>query len=98
MIRASVSEAKARLSALLRRVQAGHEVVITDRGVPVARLSPIRTAALSPPAAALVARGVVSPPRAPVTRRRLRELPRPPKAPVGVSLLSALLAEREESR
>ena len=39
--KASVSEAKNRLSALLDRVRHGHTIVIEDRGVPVARLEPI---------------------------------------------------------
>jgi len=36
-----VRELKARLSAYLRRVQAGDTVVITDHGRPIARLVPI---------------------------------------------------------
>jgi len=36
--RASISEAKAKLSSLLDRVKAGEEVIITDRGKPVARI------------------------------------------------------------
>ncbi len=39
--RTGVREAKARLSKLLRDVQRGREWVITERGSPVARLSPI---------------------------------------------------------
>jgi len=39
----SISEAKARWSRLLRRVAAGEEVTITNRGVSVARLVPIST-------------------------------------------------------
>lgn len=39
----SISEAKNRLSALLDQVKAGEAVVITDRGVPVARLEPVTT-------------------------------------------------------
>ena len=38
MDRYSVAEAKAHLSELLDRVEAGEDVVITRRGVPVARL------------------------------------------------------------
>lgn len=38
----SVSELKARLSEHLRRVRAGEELLITDRGNPVARLVPVR--------------------------------------------------------
>ncbi len=36
----SVADAKARLSEILDRVEAGEEVVITRRGKPVARLTP----------------------------------------------------------
>ncbi len=43
MTRASISETKAKLSALLDRVKAGEEVTITDRGVPVARIVPLPT-------------------------------------------------------
>jgi prevent-host-death family protein len=41
MTTASISEAKAKLSALLERVKAGEEVTITDRGTPVARIVPV---------------------------------------------------------
>jgi prevent-host-death family protein len=41
MATASISETKAKLSALLDRVKAGEDVTITDRGVPVARIVPI---------------------------------------------------------
>jgi prevent-host-death family protein len=38
----SVAQAKARLSEILARVESGEEVVITRRGIPVARLCPER--------------------------------------------------------
>ena len=38
---AAVSELKARLSEYLSQVKAGMEVLITDRGKPVARLGPV---------------------------------------------------------
>lgn len=41
-----VREAKARLSRLLREAQQGREWVITDRGTPVARLTPVSAADL----------------------------------------------------
>jgi prevent-host-death family protein len=44
MTTASISEAKARLSALLDRVKAGETVTITDRGVPVAQIVPLNGA------------------------------------------------------
>ncbi|MEI4273697.1 type II toxin-antitoxin system prevent-host-death family antitoxin [Klenkia sp. LSe6-5] len=40
--RVSVYEAKAQLSALLTRVEAGEEIVISRHGKPIARLSPER--------------------------------------------------------
>ncbi|MFN8618787.1 MAG: type II toxin-antitoxin system prevent-host-death family antitoxin [Dehalococcoidia bacterium] len=39
----SIREAKARLHELVRRAQAGEEVVLTRRGVPVVRLEPDST-------------------------------------------------------
>ena len=41
MTTASISEAKAKLSALLDRVKAGESITITDRGVPVAQIVPL---------------------------------------------------------
>jgi len=38
---ASITEAKNGLSALLEMVKAGDDVVITERGVPIARLVPV---------------------------------------------------------
>jgi prevent-host-death family protein len=42
MTNVSISELKARLSAFLDIVRQGEDVVVTDRGRPVARLTPIR--------------------------------------------------------
>jgi prevent-host-death family protein len=41
-MRVNIFEAKNRLSQLIRCVQAGEEVVIANRGAPVARLVPAR--------------------------------------------------------
>lgn len=43
MKRVSVSELKARLSRYLSMVKAGEEVLITERGKPVAHLTPLRS-------------------------------------------------------
>lgn len=37
----SISELKARLSAYLDAVRAGEEVLVTDRGRPIARIAPV---------------------------------------------------------
>jgi prevent-host-death family protein len=44
MTQVNTHEAKTRLSRLLRRVAAGEEITIANRGVPVARLVPIPAA------------------------------------------------------
>ena len=46
----NVLDAKTRLSELIRRAQAGEEVIIANRGLAVARLAPIRSSesALAP--------------------------------------------------
>lgn len=44
MKRAGIREARQNLSALIAEVQRGHEITITDRGRPVARLVPPRAA------------------------------------------------------
>lgn len=93
---ASVSAAKNNLSALLQAVRAGQTVVITDRGVPVARLEPVATS--GPGSAgleALVRSGIVGPARRPLSAEALKRLDRP-ALPAGVSAASALIAEREE--
>jgi prevent-host-death family protein len=81
--RASISEAKNGLSALLDRVRQGQTVVIEDRGVPVARLEGLaggpmpegrlarleREGIVTPPTAALPASFFSSPPPRPRHRR-----------------------------
>jgi prevent-host-death family protein len=47
MKRATITEAKNGLSALIDQVKAGESVLITDRGVPVARLEPATVASAS---------------------------------------------------
>jgi prevent-host-death family protein len=39
---AAISEFKARLSEFMGRVKAGEEIVVTERGKPVARVIPVR--------------------------------------------------------
>ena len=62
MIVAGIRETKARLSSYLAAVRAGEEVLITDRGRPVARIirEPARTASLTEQLAGLAAAGIVT--------------------------------------
>ncbi len=45
---AGIAELKARLSEYLLRVKAGEEVLVTDRGRPVARLVPVSAGGMGP--------------------------------------------------
>ncbi|WP_152815591.1 type II toxin-antitoxin system Phd/YefM family antitoxin [Georgenia subflava] len=55
----AISKFRAHLSDCIDKVRSGDEVVITDRGTPVARLVPVDSA---PVLEELVRRGIVSPP------------------------------------
>jgi prevent-host-death family protein len=100
MKRASISEAKNRLSALIDRVRHGETVVIEDRGVPVARLESVlsRTGtAAEGRLARLERQGLVRRPTAAPPKELLAAsaLPRPRG---GARLSAALLAERDDGR
>jgi prevent-host-death family protein len=62
---APVTELRAHLSEWMEQVRGGGEVVITDRGVPVARLLGLTTASTLQ---RLAAEGVIGRPAAPKTR------------------------------
>jgi len=93
---AAVSDLKARLSKYLERVKAEEEVLITDRGNPVARLSPIsRARTRRDSMVSMEKRGLI--------KLGSGKLPKDfwtipkPKDPGG-SVLKALLEEREKGR
>lgn len=94
---ATITEAKNGLSALIDRVRAGESVVITDRGVPVARLEPM---ANYPDPDGRIARleraGIIRRGKAPPPIDLIRETP-PAVEPNG-SVLEALLEERRTGR
>jgi prevent-host-death family protein len=93
MKRISVSEAKDTLSACLARVRAGESVMITDRGRPVAVLSPVPADQLGEDErlASLARRGIVRLPR----KVRSRAVRLPPLVRVG-SPTAAVDAIRED--
>jgi prevent-host-death family protein len=74
-VEVGVRDLKNNLSRYLGRVRQGDEVIVTDRGKPIARLSSIDHA--TDRLAELIAAGVVQPPRSPT--RRTREQRRPVK-------------------
>lgn len=97
--RATITEAKNQLSALIDRVRHGETILILDRGRPVARLEPVqarseddadgRLARLE--RAGVVRRAAMAPPVA----RVLKPLPRLRKP---ARVVEALLEERRQSR
>ena len=95
----SVAFAKNNLSALLRRVRAGHAITITDRGVPVARLvAPALTKGVPPRFVDLAERGLVKlPEREPTTSWFRGTLPRP-KGRLANAAVDALIEERRGGR
>ena len=98
MKKASISDAKNNLSALIDSVKGGSPVLIVDRGRPVARLEPVYgvAAADEGPLARLVREGIVRPARAGVAKAVLTT--RPPRPRKGASGVRALLDERREGR
>ena len=93
---APVADLKARLSRYLRRVKGGHEVIVTDRGVPVAKLVPLTRSQQREGRRARLARaGVLQL----GSGRISKALRKPPKGmPIGAAVLRSLLADRRESR
>lgn len=95
----STSWAKNNLSRLLREVRGGATVTITDRGVPVAKLSPPGpTRGIPAYAIELAQRGLLVLPEREPTADWDRDLPPPPRLPDGVSLVAMLLEDRENDR
>ena len=96
MKKASITEAKNNLSALIDGVKAGSPVLIVDRGRPVARLEPVsgQTADDESRLARLVRDGIVRPARAVVPKALFTT--KPPRPRKRVSGVRALLDERRE--
>ena len=99
MKRASITEAKNRLSSLIDGLKSGSPVLIVDRGRPVARLEPVTS---SPRSAAegrldrLVRDGIVRPARAALPKALLSGSP--PHVTSGASGVRALIDERRTGR
>jgi antitoxin (DNA-binding transcriptional repressor) of toxin-antitoxin stability system len=96
--KASISRLKNNLSAYLRKVRAGHAVVIYDRDVPIARLERIESAGAGADRLALLsAQGLTRPPTRPLSPSNVRTLFALP-LPRAAELSQALVQERAEDR
>jgi prevent-host-death family protein len=97
MKRASISQAKNGLSALVDRVRQGATIVIEDRGVPVAKLEPIAGGADADGRVARLARqGLIRPAARPLAKSWLSR--RPPRLLRGRNPSDIVLEERREGR
>jgi prevent-host-death family protein len=97
MKRASITEAKNTLSALIDGVRKGTSVLIVDRGRPVARLEPVGTLASDDGRMGqLVRDGIVRPARTGFPKALLAEMP--PRPRPGTSAVRALVDERRTGR
>ena len=89
---ASVVQFKARLSEYLRQVKAGSELLVTERGVPIVRVTPLEDAERkSTRRLRLTRSGQLRSGRGKVPRLLQTA---PSGEPTGASVLDALLAER----
>ena len=99
MKKASISEAKNQLSALIAGLKGGSPVLIVDRGRPVARLEPVTGAPDCDPdgrVSRLIRGGIVRPARAAPPRALFTD--QPPRPNAGASAVESLLKERREGR
>ena len=99
MKKASITEAKNRLSALIDGLKGGSPVLIVDRGRPVARLEPVMTGREpehNGRLSRLIREGIVRAGRASLSRAIFAD--KPPRAKGGASASQALIEERRENR
>jgi prevent-host-death family protein len=94
---AGIADLKARLSEYLDRVKAGNEVLVTERGTPIAKLVPLdRAVERDSREERLARKGLLV-----LGRGRFRKaLLAPPEGDpgIGAGVLAALLEERREGR
>jgi prevent-host-death family protein len=90
-----ISDLKARLSAHIRLVRDGEQVLVCDRNRPVARIVPVRLEDRSEREQRLVARGVLTPPLK--KRPRSASWPKPP-GNVSDKVMEQIWREEREGR
>jgi len=98
MKKASITETKNNLSALIDRVKSGSPVLIVDRGRPVARLEPASGLGADSNSRLdrLVRDGIVRPARHGMSKALFST--RPPRSKEGASGVRALVDERRAGR
>ncbi len=94
-----VAELKATLSEHLARVKRGEEVLITERGRPIAKIVPLDTTGIDERTLELIRAGLVRPPQRPLDPETLEALlasrPPDPDGSIRAALLEALRKDRD---
>jgi prevent-host-death family protein len=93
----AISEVKNRLSELLDQVRSGQSIVVTDRGVPIARIEPVTTAPDPTGRLRRLERAGILRVGTGVPPIDLLHTPGPPLSP-GSSAVAALIDERRSGR
>jgi prevent-host-death family protein len=93
-----ISELKANLSAHLRRVTSGEEVVVCDRNRPIAKIVPLDTSEYSDREKRLIAKGLIRPPSRPAGEPRYIPNPVSPGKPISEAVWDALWEEERADR
>jgi prevent-host-death family protein len=96
MKRVNIGDLKAKLSAHLKLVKGGQEVLICERNKPVARIIPYRADDYSEEMQDLIARGIIIPPRK--VRAPGFELPLPKGRIIPDEVIAKILDEEREDR
>lgn len=96
MRKAGIAELKARLSGYLDQVKAGHEVVITEHGEPIAKIVPLQAKGHEARRERLIRAGLLRPGKGRLSTLLKHRLEGDPS--IGRAVLQALLEEREEGR
>lgn len=92
----NVAELKNKLSAYLQLVRKGEEIIVRDRELPIARISPCRTESFSETDRRLVASGLMKPPKRAIDWKKFWSMPGPNLS--DEQARRAILDEREEGR
>jgi antitoxin (DNA-binding transcriptional repressor) of toxin-antitoxin stability system len=93
-----IGELKANLSAHLRLVSSGEEVLVCDRDRPVARIVPVLSREFASREDRLIAKGVLSAPTRPAGEPRYIPNPVVPSRPISQTFMDALWEEERADR
>ena len=97
MKRVNIGDLKAHLSEYVQRVRKGEEVLVCDRNVPVARLTPCAFEDMDEQQQRLVVSGALAPPRRTRPRGRKAVWPTPP-GNISDEVMEQLWREEREGR